>query len=289
MLTRLLLLFTVIVWGWTFVATKICLDFVNPVELLGLRLLLGLPVLFAVIVFKRVRFDFTRGEWARVLIGAAVITSHFLIQISGMQYTTATNTGWIISVTPLVMAALSFVFLKERLGRFQYAGIAVATCGILLLVSRGHLASFGWLKSTGDWLVLISAHTWAIYTVVTRDISRKKDPLAVTFAMLVPALVVTLCYIMFISDWSRIAQMSPRAVWALLFLAIPGMALGQWFWQVGVAKIGAARAGIYLYLEPVATTVLAIPLLHEPFGLPTALGGGLVLAGVWLGQRQKTG
>jgi RarD protein len=287
LLIRLLLLFTVIVWGWTFVATKICLDFVNPVELLGLRLLLGLPVLLAVIVFKKVRFEFTRAEWGRVLIGAAVITAHFLIQINGMRYTTATNTGWIISVTPLVMAVLSFLFLKERLGRVQYAGIAVATFGILLLVSRGHLASFGWLRSTGDWLVLISAHTWAIYTVATRDISRNRNPLAVTFAMLVPALIVTLCYILFVSDWSRFAQMSPRAVWALLFLAIPGLALGHWFWQAGVAKIGAARAGIYLYLEPVATTVLAIPLLHEPFGPTTAIGGGLVLAGVWLGQRQK--
>jgi RarD protein len=287
LLTRLLLLFTVIVWGWTFVATKICLDFVNPVELLGLRLLLGLPVLLAVIVFKKVRFEFTHAEWGRVLIGAAVITAHFLIQISGMRYTTATNTGWIISVTPLVMAVLSFLFLKERLGRIQYAGIAVATFGILLLVSRGDLASFGWLKSTGDWLVLISAHTWAIYTVATRDISRKKDPLAVTFAMLFPALIVTLFYILFVSDWSKFAQMSPRAVWALLFLAIPGLALGHWFWQTGVAKIGAARAGIYLYLEPVATTVLAIPLLHEPFGPATAIGGGLVLAGVWLGQKQK--
>jgi hypothetical protein len=51
------------------------------------------------------------------------------------------------------------------------AGIAVATLGILLLVSRGDIASLGWLRSTGDWLVLASAHTWAVYTVVTRDLA----------------------------------------------------------------------------------------------------------------------
>ncbi|MBM3820115.1 MAG: hypothetical protein FJW14_14020 [Acidimicrobiia bacterium] len=54
---------------------------------------------------------------------------------------------------------------------------------------------------------------------------------------------------------------------------------------MGIAAVGAARAGLYLYLEPLATVALAVPLLGEPFGVFTALGGGSVLAGVYLGQR----
>lgn len=287
MLTRLLLLFTVIVWGWTFVATRICLEYANPAELLGLRLLIGLPVLLIVILLKKVRFDFTRSDWIRVLVGSGIITAHFLIQITGLKSTTATNTGWIISITPLVMAVLSFAFLKEKIGRAQVVAIAVATIGILLLMSRGDIGDLGWLKSTGDWLALISAHTWAVYTVVTRDLSRSRNPLAVTIGVLAPALIVMTIYMVFTSDWGELAAMPARGVWALLFLAIPGLALGHWFWQEGVAKIGAARAGIYLYLEPIATTVLAIPLLNEPFGWATAVGGGLVLTGVYIGQRSK--
>lgn len=287
MLTRFLLLFTVIIWGWTFVATRICLEFVNPAELLGLRLLIGLPVLLTVILLKRVRFNFSGSDWKRVAIGSAVITLHFLIQITGLQYTTATNTGWIISVSPLVMAVLSFFFLREKIGRPQIIAIAVATFGILLLMSKGNFSQLGFLTSLGDWLVLISAHTWAIYTVVTRDLSRSRDPLAITMGVLAPALIVMTVYMAFTSDWGKFAEMPARGVWALLFLAIPGLALGHWFWQVGVAKIGATRAGIYLYLEPVATTALAVPLLNEPFGWATAVGGGLVLVGVYIGQGSK--
>ena len=51
-----------------------------------------------------------------------------------------------------------------------------------------------------------------------------------------------------------------------------------------MGKLGATRAGLYLYLEPLATLVLAVPLLGEPFGPVVALGGGLVLAGVYMGQ-----
>jgi drug/metabolite transporter (DMT)-like permease len=63
--------------------------------------------------------------------------------------------------------------------------------------------------------------------------------------------------------------------------------MAQWFWQMGVAKFGAGKAGIYLYLEPTATTVLAVPLLGEKFTLTTAIGGSLVLAGVWWSERRK--
>ena len=58
-------------------------------------------------------------------IGSAVITAHFLIQITGLRYTSATNTGWIISITPLVTVALSYVFLKEQISRFTIIGIRI--------------------------------------------------------------------------------------------------------------------------------------------------------------------
>jgi drug/metabolite transporter (DMT)-like permease len=61
------------------------------------------------------------------------------------------------------------------------------------------------------------------------------------------------------------------------------------FWQEGVSRLGAARAGLYLYLEPLATLGLAVPLLDEPFGPVAALGGALVLAGVAIGQRDGRG
>jgi drug/metabolite transporter (DMT)-like permease len=65
------------------------------------------------------------------------------------------------------------------------------------------------------------------------------------------------------------------------------MGLAHWFWQEGVARLGAARAGVFLYLEPLATTGLAVPYLGESFGLFTAVGGAMVLAGVYLAERKR--
>ena len=117
MLPRLLLLAAVVIWGWTFVATKVLLQEIGPVEILALRLVLGGPCIGLLLVARRVPLAFTRRDLPALLAGGAVFTVHFLIQISGLVTTTATNTGWIIAVSPLAVALLSFAFLGERLGR----------------------------------------------------------------------------------------------------------------------------------------------------------------------------
>ena len=280
---RGLLLATVTVWGATFVATKICLAYLTPPEILGLRLLLALPVLYGLMLVQKVKLKFTGPDKLRLLLGSIVLTLHFLIQITGMQYTSATNTGWIISVTPLVLVVLSHLFLKERIRLTDVAGILAATAGIFLLISGGNFSSLGWLSSPGDWLVLASAHTWAIYTVVSKTVSRQ-NPIGVAFALLLPATVVMTGYLSFTADWNKFAHLPAGPVIAMLFLGVVAMGLANWWWQKGVAAIGAAKAGIFLYIEPLATTLLAVPMLHEAFGVFTALGGFLVLCGVFLAQ-----
>ena len=282
--TRLLLLFCVVIWGGTFVATKICLAYLDPYELVGLRFAIGLPLLLALIRFKRIPIEFSKREYRALAIGSAIIGIHFVMQAIALNYTSATNTGWIIGVSPLAMAVLSFLILGERIGRKEIVGIAVATVGILLLVSRGEFTSLGRLSSVGDWLILVSAHTWALFTIATRDVSRSRNTMTVTLAVFTPVTLLCLLYVIVLGNVHAIMTLPLRPLIALVFLGVLGT-LTQWFWQIGVASIGAARAGIFLYLEPVATTSLAIPLLHESVGIFTVVGGLLVLAGVWWSQR----
>ena len=283
---RILLLFCVTVWGWTFVATKICLIYMSPFELVGLRFLIGVPILYGVIRLRRIPFAFSRRELRALILGAFVITTHFAIQAVALNYTSATRTGWIIAVSPLAIAVLSYFLLREKIGHKEAVGIALASAGIILLVSNGEWTSLGWLNSVGDWMILFSAHTWALYTIVTRDVSRSRNPLTVTVIVLAPSALTCLGYLLVSGRAAALTSLPAPALGGLLFLAVPGT-LAQWFWQIGVAKIGAARAGIFLYLEPIATTALAVPLLGERFTIFTAAGGALVIAGVWRAQTSS--
>ena len=283
---RLWLLFCVVVWGWTFVATKVALETLHPIDIVALRFLIGVPLLFLVIRLKRIPVRFGAHDLKPILVGSSVITLHFLIQSYALIYTTATKTGWLIGVTPLALAILAFVFLHEKITRPEVFGIAIATLGIALLIYNGSADNFGWLRSAGDVIILISAFTWAIYSLVSRDLARKHNPLAVTLAMFTPLTVIS-TGLMFAIGYPTLAAVSSlRTAAALLFLAVPAV-LAQWIWQEGVARLGAAKAGIFLYLEPVATTVAAVVLLGEAATFYTIAGGLMVLGGVWLAESRR--
>jgi drug/metabolite transporter (DMT)-like permease len=283
--TKVLLLICVVIWGWTFVATKICIAYLDPIALIGLRFMMGLPLLFALIRAQGLSMRLSTKDFHVLAISAAIIGLHFLTQAVALIYTTATNTGWIGAVTPLVIAILSYFILREVIGWNAIAGIVVAMAGIALLVSQGDFTSFGWLSGIGDWLVLASAFTWAVYTIATRDISRSRNSLVVTFFVLAPMTFASLVYAFFVTDIEQITAMPMDGWIALVFLGVMGT-LAQWIWQIGIADIGATKAGVFLYLEPVATTLLAVPLLNERFGMDTAIGGALVLFGVWLAEKK---
>jgi len=281
--TQLLLLLAVMIWGSTFVASKICLSVMSPIQLVAGRFLIAAPALFLVARLRGASFRL--GAHKKVLLLAVVIFSfHYLLQTWALEFTTATNSGWLITVAPLTIALLAALFLREPAP--PAVGILVASLGIVLLVSKGDLRSLGALSSVGDFMVLASTFTWAVFTIITRNPSRSLDPVVVTFVMTVPLAASALVLPLVLDRWTAWSDLGLETLLALLFLGLAGVALAQWFWQRGVAKLGAAQAGLFLYLEPLATTALAVPYLGEPFGPVTAVGGLLVILGVFLARRR---
>ncbi|RPJ47839.1 MAG: EamA family transporter, partial [Candidatus Latescibacterota bacterium] len=161
-----------VLWSWSFVATKVLLRYLSVVEIIAVRLLLAVPAML-VLVLARGLFPRLERRDARALLGgAAILLVHFLIQFTGLRTATATNAGWLIAAAPIPIAILARVFLRERIGPIQIAGMGIATAGILLLVSGGDWRGLSGVSHAGDWLVLASSVTWAAFTVATRDLSR---------------------------------------------------------------------------------------------------------------------
>jgi len=281
------MLIAVCSWGWSFVATKIGLEYLTPVELIGLRFVTALPVLIIIMLSKKMSFKVERKDLMPIIIAALVVSLHFFIQVTGIKYTSATNSGWIIAVSPLALLLLAVVFLKEKLTYKVLIGVGIATVGILCLVSKGHLFSFDWLGSTGDWLVLASAFTWSVYTVLIRNSSRKYNSLLITFWVIALASIIMIGWMSLTSDMSKFLYLPLEPIIAVLFLGIVCLGISFWIWQEGVSQMGAGKAGIYLYFIPLFTTILAVPYLDEKLSLFTVLGGGLVLIGVYIAERKQ--
>ena len=285
-MTSLLLIAAVTFWGVSFVATKMCLDYLSPAEIIAARFALAMPVLIAVSLQKRLSFSFLRRYWTIVVAGALVLAAHLLIQVEGMKTTTATNTAWLITTIPVFIVVLSFFILKERINPRQIVGMVLAAFGVLILVSRGELGSLNFIKSYGDWMVLASCVTWAIYTILGKKIAGAPS-LAVTTVILSVAAVVLVPPVFVTTGIAKYLSLPPRIIIALLFLGFFCLGLAYWFWTEALQRKTAGQVGVYLYLEPLSTTLVAPLVLGEAVTISLIGGGLLVAIGVWLVEHKS--
>lgn len=287
-LGTLFLSFAVLFWGGSFVATKILVGCLPVTEIIALRLLIAVPPMaIAASLLKAWPRKLTAKEWWLLAGASMVLLLHWSVQFNGIRWTTATNSGWMVGAAPLSISFFAAIFLGERIRLRQIAGMAIASAGIVLLVSRGDLSTLDWLANRGDWLVLSSILIWGIYTAMTRDISRRHHPLGITTIITAFCGTPPVLFALMRGNGSSVAALTGEGVGAILFLALGSTFFALWFWQEGVARQGASRAGYFLYLLPLVTTAVSVPYLGEEFGGGGAVGGALILAGVILAEGKN--
>jgi len=134
-------LFAVLVWGASFVATKVSLRYIEPAAVVWLRFAMGVVILGVTVLARRQFRLPERKDWLYLaLLGFLGITFHQWLQSTGLVTAQAVTTGWITASIPIFMALLGWLVLRERLAWFQVVGIFLAAFGVLLVVTHGDLA-----------------------------------------------------------------------------------------------------------------------------------------------------
>ena len=285
-------LFSVLVWGASFVATKVSLRYVEPATVIWLRFSMGVAIL-GLAVLARGQFRVPdRKDWLYLaLLGFLGITFHQWLQSTGLVTAQAVTTGWIIASTPIFMALLGWLMLKERLAWFQVVGIFLAAFGVLLVVTRGDLASLasGKFGNVGDFLILISAPNWAVFSVLSRrGLQRYSATLMMFYVMAFGWLFSSVLF--FVGDGlGQIRNLSWNGWLGIVFLGIFCSGLAYIFWYDALQTLPIAQTGAFLYIEPIVTVIVAAIVLREQLYLATLFGGATILGGVWLVNLRSSG
>jgi drug/metabolite transporter (DMT)-like permease len=280
--------FAVIVWGASFIATKVALRDVSPVTVVWLRFAIGLVILGAAVLLRRQFSPPERSDLGYfALLGFLGITFHQWLQSTGLQTAQATTTAWIVATTPIFIAMLGWLVLKERLRRVQALGIFLATVGVLLVVTRGNLASLasGSIGTLGDFLILLSAPNWAVFTILSRRGLRKFPATLMMFYVMGFGWLFTTLLLMAGLGLSEIPSLSLAGWLGVGFLGVFCSGLAYIFWYDALQALPVAQAGAFVYLEPFVTLVVAATVLGEVITLVSLVGGGIILMGVWLVQK----
>jgi drug/metabolite transporter (DMT)-like permease len=279
----------VLLWGASFVATKIALGEVSPLTVIVLRFGIGVAVIALTLAWRRQLSLPRRSEigWL-TLLALNGITVHQILQAEGLVTTTATNSAWIVALIPAFTAIVARVVVRERFGARTIIGLAVAAGGALVVIGRGDLSLglFGRARP-GDWLMLASAFNWAVFTAASkRMIGRYPPAMLIGYTMAIGWLMM-LPLGAFEGGWRSIPHLS-RPGWAsILFLGVGCSGFAYVFWYDALGDTEATVLSSFIYLEPAVTVVVAAILLGERVSWPVVLGGGLIVAGVRLVSQPR--
>lgn len=283
---HLLALVTILIWGTTFVSTKILLIDFTPVEILFFRFLIGYVVL-SLLYSRPLWTKSFKEELLFISAGLCGVTLYFLIENIALVYTLASNVGVIVSIAPFFTAVLAHFFLEEeKLHAPFIIGFLIALTGILLIGLNGSFLLQ--LNPIGDLLAFLAPVVWAIYSVLMRKISGLKvHTIGATRRVFFYGLLFMLPTL-FLFDFhlglNRFKEISN--VTNLLFLGLGASALCFVTWNRAVGILGAVKTSVYIYIVPVITVVSSALILNEKITWATMVGAFLTLTGSYISERK---
>ena len=291
---HLIALFTIFVWGFTFVSTKVLLVDISPLWILLLRFVLGLCIL-CIMRPHILRLKERTDEALFAAAGATGIAAYYLLENVALVFTTATAVGVIVAASPLFTALISAA-LGDRSSiniRF-FCGFALAMSGLIVVgagtMGENDLVNFTSLDLFGDMLALTAVLVWAVYsTLVARIAQKGYETIAATKRTFVWGvafiLVTTLIFDPHAPQPSVL--LDGQNILNLLFLGAVASAACFVTWGVAVKHLGATTTTTYIYLVPAITATASILILGEPLNAPIILGLAMTIAGLLLSQKRS--
>jgi drug/metabolite transporter (DMT)-like permease len=285
-LTYLSLILTMFLWGGTFIAGRLLAGAVEPASAAFLRFLIASVVMVAVTrrLEGRLRVPQVKLWLPLLLLGMTGVFAYNVLFFYGLRHISAGRASLIVAGTPLVITLLAALFLRERLTFLKITGVLVSLAGAAMVISNGHpTALFSGGFGRGEQALVGCVLSWSAYSLIGRSVLRSLPPLtAVCYSSIIGTVLLAFPAAREGLFFSHLSAITLHAWASLAYLGLCGTALGFSLYYMGIKKIGASRAGIFINLVPVFALLLSWYLLGETIRPAVLAGGLMVLTGVTL-------
>ena len=280
-------LFTVFIWGMTFISTKVLLDALHPIAILFLRFVIGLIVLI-LIQPKIMKWQGIKTELRFMAAGLTGVTLYFLGENMALTYTYASNVSVITAVIPCLTAIACAIFFKEKddMKPGFFIGFGIAIAGIIMISYNGVQLQ---LNPLGDLLIFFASIMWVAYSMLYRFFDDTEyTTVEITKRMFFYSLLSMIpLWFVFPMQFDFTVLTQPLVIGNLLFLGVIASGICYLTWNYGLGSIGSVKTSMYLYLSPVITVVFSIFILDEKITLLSGCGIVLTLAGLIVSQNHQ--
>lgn len=270
-------------WSVNYVVSKVALRSFPPLVFTPLRTFLA--TLLLLMVWRQTGFGGIGRSWPRIsFLGIIGISGNQVAFMFGMSKTSVAHASLIIALTPVLVLLLSAWRAHESVTPRKAAGMAIAFSGVALLNLAPSRSAQG-ATPMGDFLVFLAALTFAVFTVAGRNVTRSFGAIPVTAAAYAASALSLLPVGLWQSwdfDFSRVGVSG----WlTLLYMAVFPSVVCYLIYYHALSKIPASRVSAFSYSQPLIATLTGFVTLGEPVTAAVAIGGMLVLSGVWVTSR----
>ncbi|MFC3885783.1 DMT family transporter [Bacillus songklensis] len=273
------------IWGSMYVISKYVLEFIPPLTLVWLRYMIAFFVL-GLIWYRKYRHTETirKHDWLLMLwIGFIGYFVSISLQFIGTKLSNAHTASLITAATPVFLALLAWLLLKEKLTKQKIMSLLMATAGVLCIVGwNGSVSS----AFTGNLALVGAAVTWALLSVYVKIASERLHMLTITAFSILFALVFTTPFMIWEIQSASIDISSLSVQLGILYLGIVSTAGAFFFWNKGMEMMDATVGSLFFFFQPLVGTWLGWLLLHETLHQNFFIGALLIVTAVILSTFQ---
>lgn len=281
---HILAFITILVWGSTFISTKVLLSEFSPVQIMICRFVIAYFVLW--LIHPKPQKTSVKDELLFAVMGMFGCTLYFIAENNALSFTLASNVSIIVASSPVITALLAHFFIKgERLNRNIWIGFFVAFSGVIMVVLNGKFVLK--LNPAGDFLSLLAAISWSVYSVVLKTCVDRYNSVMLTRKLMFYGFLTSLPVLIAQNDAMPFDSFKkPEMLFNILFLGVIGSGICYVLWSNAILRLGVVTTNNYIYLNPFVTLVVGGIVLSEPITLMSVLGAVLIIFGVVIGSKK---
>lgn len=281
---HLLAIITVIIWGVTFVSTKILINNdLSPEEIFLYRFILAYICILP-ISYKKHWANNRKDEFLLLICGLCGGSLYFMAENTALGITMASNVSLLICTAPIFTAILSYLFHREPITKHFIGGSILALFGIGLVLFNGNVILK--ISPIGDFLTLFAACMWAVYCLILKKLSREYSTLFITKKVFFYGILSLCIYFIFKPlNFKPELILHPPVLFNLLFLGLIASMLCFIMWNYAVKMLGTSKTSNYIYMTPLVTILAASFFLREPITVVSILGAFAIIGGVYWAEK----
>jgi drug/metabolite transporter (DMT)-like permease len=274
-------------WATNMVLGRWLRDDIGPLTLAAARFSIA-SFLFAALLRRRPAEERRLGQDRRLLLGMALsgVVVFAPTLYLGLRFTSAVNATLINGFGPLITGLLAALLIHEPMSRRQVTGAVVGLTGVLVLISGGSLDLWEKVQgNSGDLIVLGAVALWGLYSILGRQVMRRRSALSATAL----SAFLGLPLLLLAAAWEMrtfAVHARPTFILAVLYIGLGPTVTGFLSWNAGVRRLGPGGAMVFYNTLPLYGAVLGMVFLGESIGAAHLLGGALIVAGgLWAAKK----